>query len=102
MTTIPGKRVAVYLRVSTSEQTTTNQRRELHAVSTASTAGTRACNGASGGYSRSIRPIFPLRFCGASGAGVALPPSLRCGVFSAPIASSSHFRLWTSLAPLSG
>jgi DNA invertase Pin-like site-specific DNA recombinase len=27
-----SKRVAVYLRVSTSEQTTTNQRRELHAV----------------------------------------------------------------------
>jgi len=26
------KRVAVYLRVSTTEQTTTNQRRELHAV----------------------------------------------------------------------
>ena len=26
------KRVAFYLRVSTSEQTTTNQRRELHAV----------------------------------------------------------------------
>ena len=25
-------RVAIYLRVSTSEQTTTNQRRELHAV----------------------------------------------------------------------
>jgi hypothetical protein len=27
-----GKRVALYLRVSTSEQTTHNQRRELHAV----------------------------------------------------------------------
>jgi DNA invertase Pin-like site-specific DNA recombinase len=27
-----SKRVAIYLRVSTSEQTTTNQRRELHAV----------------------------------------------------------------------
>jgi DNA invertase Pin-like site-specific DNA recombinase len=36
MTKIEGKRVskrvAVYLRVSTAEQTTTNQRRELHAV----------------------------------------------------------------------
>jgi DNA invertase Pin-like site-specific DNA recombinase len=27
-----SKRVAIYLRVSTTEQTTTNQRRELHAV----------------------------------------------------------------------
>jgi DNA invertase Pin-like site-specific DNA recombinase len=27
-----SKRVAIYLRVSTAEQTTTNQRRELHAV----------------------------------------------------------------------
>ena len=27
-----SKRVAVYLRVSTTDQTTTNQRRELHAV----------------------------------------------------------------------
>jgi hypothetical protein len=27
-----GKRVAIYLRVSTSEQTTVNQRRELQAV----------------------------------------------------------------------
>ena len=27
-----GKRVAIYLRVSTSEQTTDNQRRELKAV----------------------------------------------------------------------
>jgi hypothetical protein len=27
-----SKRVAIYLRVSTSEQTTSNQRRELHAV----------------------------------------------------------------------
>jgi Resolvase, N terminal domain/Protein of unknown function (DUF429) len=36
MTRTPGsrgsKRVAVYLRVSTAEQTTTNQRRQLHAV----------------------------------------------------------------------
>ena len=36
MTKIQGKRgskrVAIYLRVSTAEQTTTNQRRELHAV----------------------------------------------------------------------
>ena len=36
MTRIQGKRVckrvAIYLRVSTTEQTTTNQRRELHAV----------------------------------------------------------------------
>src|ERR1700736_3744621 len=38
MTRIQGKRVAkrvaIYLRVSTAEQTTTNQRRELHAVAT--------------------------------------------------------------------
>jgi hypothetical protein len=27
-----SKRVAIYLRVSTTEQTTTDQRRELHAV----------------------------------------------------------------------
>jgi hypothetical protein len=27
-----SKRVAVYLRISTTDQTTTNQRRELHAV----------------------------------------------------------------------
>jgi DNA invertase Pin-like site-specific DNA recombinase len=27
-----SKRVAIYLRVSTTEQTTTNQRRELHAA----------------------------------------------------------------------
>jgi hypothetical protein len=33
------KRVALYLRVSTSEQTTRNQRRELHAVADG-TAGT--------------------------------------------------------------
>ena len=36
MTKIRGsrvsKRAAIYLRVSTSEQTTTNQRRELHSV----------------------------------------------------------------------
>ena len=36
MTKIQGKRVAkrvaIYLRVSTTDQTTTNQRRELHAV----------------------------------------------------------------------
>jgi DNA invertase Pin-like site-specific DNA recombinase len=32
MTPKKPKRVALYLRVSTSEQTTRNQRRELHAV----------------------------------------------------------------------
>src|SRR5262245_58553575 len=56
---VGGKRVAVYLRVSTTGQTTTNQRRELEAV--ASRHGWEVVqvfsdNGVSGAKGRKDRP----------------------------------------------
>ena len=55
------KRVALYLRVSTSEQTTRNQRRELHAVSERhgwSVVATYEDAGISGAKGRDERPGF--------------------------------------------
>jgi DNA invertase Pin-like site-specific DNA recombinase len=55
------KRVALYLRVSTSEQTTRNQRRELHAVSERhgwSVVATYEDAGISGAKGRDKRPGF--------------------------------------------
>jgi DNA invertase Pin-like site-specific DNA recombinase len=55
------KRVALYLRVSTSEQTTRNQRRELHAVAERHgwhAVGTYEDAGVSGAKGRDKRPGF--------------------------------------------
>ena len=55
------KRVALYLRVSTSEQTTRNQRRELHAVAERHgwhVVDTYEDTGVSGAKGRDKRPGF--------------------------------------------
>src|SRR5271168_1932755 len=57
----PAKRVALYLRVSTSEQTVENQRRELEAVAARHgwrVAKTYADEGISGAKGRDKRPAF--------------------------------------------
>src|SRR5262252_779470 len=61
MTPKKHKRVALYLRVSTSEQTTRNQRRELHAVAERHgwhVAATFEDAGVSGAKGRDERPGF--------------------------------------------